>query len=236
MTADLTGRVALVTGANRGIGFEVCRVLGRHGAKVVLASRDSEKGRKAASILQSEGLDVVCRELDITSQDSVAELAAWAEATYGKLDVLVNNAGIMPNKKTVLEATLDEAESMWQVNTLGAWRTSLALLPLMQRNAWGRIVNVSSEAGSMQRMTGVAVAYRVSKAALNAFTRCLAAQVRMDGVLVNAVCPGWVRTEMGGADAARSVEEGAASVMWAVTLDDDGPSGGYYQDGKPLPW
>jgi len=236
MTADLTGRVAVVTGANRGIGLEVCRVLGQRGAKVLLGSRDAEKGRQAASRLQTEGLDVVCHELDVTSQDSVDQLAARVEADHGTLDVLVNNAGIMPNKKSVLEASLDEAESMWQVNTLGAWRTSLALLPLMQRNTWGRIVNVSSEAGSMQRMTGVAVAYRVSKAALNAFTRCLAAEVRMDGVLVNAVCPGWVRTDMGGPDAARSLEEGASSVLWAVTLDDDGPSGGYFQYGKPLPW
>jgi NAD(P)-dependent dehydrogenase (short-subunit alcohol dehydrogenase family) len=236
MGVDLTGRVAIVTGANRGIGLEVCRVLGRHGARVVLAARDAEQGAEAATRLQTEGLDVVSRPLDVTRQDTIDALVEWLEAQHGKLDILVNNAGIMPNKKNVLEAPMDDVEGMWQVNTLGPWRVSLALLPLMQRNRWGRIVNVSSEAGSMQRMTGVAAAYRVSKAALNAFTRCLAAQVRMDGVLVNAVCPGWVRSDMGGPDAARSLEEGAASVMWAVTLDDDGPSGGYFQDGKPLPW
>jgi len=236
MGVDLTGRVAIVTGANRGIGLEVCRVLGRHGARVVLAARDAEQGAEAATRLQTEGLDVVSRPLDVTRQDTIDALVEWLEAQHGKLDILVNNAGIMPNKKNVLEAPMDDVEDMWQVNTLGPWRVSLALLPLMQRNRWGRIVNVSSEAGSMQQMTGVAAAYRVSKAALNAFTRCLAAQVRMDGVLVNAVCPGWVRSDMGGPDAARSLEEGAASVMWAVTLDDDGPSGGYFQDGKPLPW
>jgi NAD(P)-dependent dehydrogenase (short-subunit alcohol dehydrogenase family) len=236
MGVDLTGRVAIVTGANRGIGLEVCRVLGRHGARVVLAARDAEQGAEAATRLQTEGLDVVSRPLDVTRQDTIDALVEWLEAQHGKLDILVNNAGIMPNKKNVLEAPMDDVEGMWQVNTLGPWRVSLALLPLMQRNRWGRIVNVSSEAGSMQRMTGVAAAYRVSKAALNAFTRCLAAQLRMDGVLVNAVCPGWVRSDMGGPDAARSLEEGAASVMWAVTLDDDGPSGGYFQDGKPLPW
>jgi NAD(P)-dependent dehydrogenase (short-subunit alcohol dehydrogenase family) len=142
----------------------------------------------------------------------------------------------MPNKKSVLEASLDEAEEMWQVNTLGVWRTSTALLPLMQRNGWGRIVNVSSEAGSMQRMTGTAAAYRVSKAALNAFTRILAAQVRLDGILVNAVCPGWVHTDMGGPEAPRTLEQGAASIMWAAQLDDDGPTAGFYQDGNPLPW
>jgi NAD(P)-dependent dehydrogenase (short-subunit alcohol dehydrogenase family) len=236
MTVDLTGRVALVTGANRGIGFEVCRALGQHGAEVALGSRDSEKGKIAASTLQAEGLNVVSHQLDVTQQDSVQRLTAWLEANQGRLDVLVNNAGIMPNMKSAIEATLEEVEGMWQVNTVGVWRTSLALLALMRRNRWGRIVNVSSEAGSLQSMNESAAAYRVSKAALNAFTRVLAAQVSPDGILVNSVCPGWVHSDMGGPAAPRTPAQGAASVMWAVTLDDDGPSGGFYRDGKPLPW
>jgi NAD(P)-dependent dehydrogenase (short-subunit alcohol dehydrogenase family) len=236
MTVDLKGRVAVVTGGNRGIGFEVCRALAREGAKVVLGARDEAAGEKAAESLRSEGLDVVSRKLDVTDQASVDALAAWLESEQGRLDVLINNAGIMPNKKNVLEATLDEAEAMWRVNTLGPWRVSLALAPLMRRNGWGRIVNVSSEAGSLQRMIGTAVAYRVSKTALNGFSRSLAAQLRGEGILVNAVCPGWVHTEMGGPEASRTPAEGAASVMWAVQIDDNGPSGGYFQDGKPLPW
>ena len=236
MTIDLKGRVALVTGANRGIGFEVCRSLGRQGASVILGSRDVARGVNAAEQLRSTGLDVVCRQLDVTDQVSVDAMAAWLEAEHGRLDVLVNNAGIMPNKKNVLDAPLSEVEEMWQVNTLGPWRAALALSPLMTQNHWGRIVNLSSEAGSMTRMTGTAAAYRVSKAALNAFTRILASQLQPEGVLVNAVCPGWVHTDMGGPEAPRTLEQGASSVMWAVCLNDDGPTGGFYQDGKPLPW
>jgi NAD(P)-dependent dehydrogenase (short-subunit alcohol dehydrogenase family) len=233
---DLKGRVAVVTGANRGIGFEVCRQLGRLGARVVLGSRDTALGAKAEATLRSEGLDVTAHQLEVTDQQSVDALAAWLEAEYGRLDVLVNNAGIMPNKDRVLEASLDDLEAMWQVNLVGVWRTTKALLPLMQRGGWGRVVNVSSEAGSLTRTNAVATAYRVSKTALNAFTRSLADELRLQGILANAVCPGWVASDMGGPEATRTLEQGAASILWAITLDDDGPSGGFYQDGKPLPW
>jgi NAD(P)-dependent dehydrogenase (short-subunit alcohol dehydrogenase family) len=233
---DLKGRVAVVTGANRGIGFEVCRQLGRLGARVVLGSRDTALGAKAEATLRSEGLDVTAHQLEVTDQQSVDALAAWLEAEYGRLDVLVNNAGIMPNKDRVLEASLDDLEAMWQVNLVGVWRTTKALLPLMQRGGWRRIVNVSSEAGSLTRTNAVATAYRVSKTALNTFTRSLADELRPQGILANAVCPGWVASDMGGPEATRTLEHGAASILWAITLDDDGPSGGFYQDGKPLPW
>jgi NAD(P)-dependent dehydrogenase (short-subunit alcohol dehydrogenase family) len=233
---DLKGRVAVVTGANRGIGFEVCRQLGRLGARVVLGSRDTALGAKAEATLRSEGLDVTSRQLEVTDPQSVDALAASLEAEYRRLDVLVNNAGIMPNKDRVLEASLDDLEAMWQVNLVGAWRTTKALLPLMQRGGWGRIVNVSSEAGSLTRTNAVATAYRVSKTALNAFTRSLADELRLQGILANAVCPGWVASDMGGPEATRTLEQGAASILWAITMDDDGPSGGFYQDGKPLPW
>jgi NAD(P)-dependent dehydrogenase (short-subunit alcohol dehydrogenase family) len=236
VAVDVRGRVALVTGANRGLGFEVCRSLASEGARVILTARDSAKAEAAAKQLRDEGLDVVARQLEVTDQGSVDGLAAWVESDIGRLDILVNNAGIMPNKKDVLEASLAEVEEMWQVNTLGPWRTSLALAHLMVRDGWGRIVNVSSEAASMHRMTGTAAAYRVSKVALNGFTRILASQLKPDGILVNAVCPGWVRTDMGGPDALRSLEDGAASIVWAARLDDDGPTGGFYQDGKELPW
>ena len=236
MPPNLKGRVAVVTGANRGIGFEVCRQLGRLGVRVVLGSRNVARGAEAEAALRSEGLDVIAHQLEVTDQQSVDAFAAWLEAEYGQLDVLINNAGIMPNKKRVLEATLDEVEAMWQVNLIGVWRTTLALLPLMQRGGWGRIVNVSSEAGSIARVNAVATAYRVSKAALNVFTKSLAEELRPQGILANAVCPGWVASDMGGPEATRTLEQGAASILWAVTLADDGPSGGFYQDGKTLPW
>jgi NAD(P)-dependent dehydrogenase (short-subunit alcohol dehydrogenase family) len=237
MTVDLAGRVAVVTGANRGIGFAVCRALGREGAKVVLGARDEAAGKKAAAELQSDGLDVVYRQLDVTNQVSIEALAAWLNSEYGRLDVLVNNAAILPSRRNVLDVPLSEVEETLQVNLLGAWRMTQALAPLMQRNGWGRIVNVSSESASLERMAvATSVSYRVSKTALNALTRTLAPLVRGDGILVNAVDPGWVHTEMGGAGAPRTPEEGAESIMWAVRIDDDGPSGGYFQDGKPMPW
>jgi NAD(P)-dependent dehydrogenase (short-subunit alcohol dehydrogenase family) len=232
----LAGRVAVVTGANRGIGFETCRQLALFGARVVLGSRDVTKGVTAQETLRSEGLDVTAHQLDVTSPTSVDALATWLKAEYGQLDILVNNAGIMPNKKRVLEASLEEVEEMWQVNLVGAWRTTLALLPLMQAGGWGRIVNVSSQAGSLATTNAVATAYRVSKTALNTFTKSLAEELRPQGILANAVCPGWVASDMGGPEATRTLEQGAASILWAVALPDEGPSGGFFQDGKPLPW
>jgi NAD(P)-dependent dehydrogenase (short-subunit alcohol dehydrogenase family) len=236
MAPDLKGRVALVTGANRGIGFAVSRRLAQEGMRVILGSRDPDRGRNAAARLRAEGLEVVALQLDVTGQASVDAAAAWTDATYGRLDVLVNNAGIMPNKAPVLEATLEDAEAMWQVNALAPWRMCRALVPLMQRGGWGRIVNVSSEAGRFDRINAVATAYRVSKAALNAYTKSLAAALQDESILVNAICPGWVASDMGGADATRTLEQGAGSVFWGVNLDDDGPTGGYFQDGTPMPW
>ncbi len=236
MAADLKGRVALVTGANRGIGFAVCRRLGQEGMTVILGSRDESRGEEAAGSLRTEGLDVISRQLDVTDQASVDATAAWLGASYGRLDVLVNNAGIMPNKDSVLDATLEDAEAMWQVNALAPWRVCRAFVPLMLRGGWGRIVNVSSEAGRFDRINAVATAYRVSKAALNAYTKSLAAELHSKGVLVNAVCPGWVASDMGGPEASRTLEQGAESIFWAIALDDDGPAGGFYQDGKPMSW
>jgi len=236
VAADLKGRVALVTGANRGIGFALCRRLGQEGMTVVLASRDQSRGEEAAAKLCEEGLNVVARQLDVTDHASVDAAARWLEATYGRLDVLVNNAGIMPNKASVLEATLEDAEAMWQVNALAPWRVCRGFVPLMLQGEWGRIVNVSSEAGRFDRINAVATAYRVSKAALNAYTKSLASELHPKGVLVNAVCPGWVASDMGGPDASRSLEQGSDSIFWAIALEDDGPTGGFYQDGKPMPW
>jgi NAD(P)-dependent dehydrogenase (short-subunit alcohol dehydrogenase family) len=170
--------------------------------------------------------------LDVTDEATVGPAVAAAE---GRLDVLVNNAGIYPGGRAS-ELDLAVAEEAWQINALGAWRVAEAAIPLMRAAAWGRIVNVSSQAGSLASMDASMPAYNVSKAALNAITRVLAADLHGTGILVNAVCPGWVRTDMGGAGASRSAEEGAASVLWAVDLPDGGPTGGFFRDGRPLPW
>ena len=153
------------------------------------------------------------------------------EAAGGRLDVLVNNAGVYPGGRAS-QIDFDVVEETWQANAAGAWRVAVAAIPYMQAGA--RIVNVSSGAGSLTTMDGSMPAYNVSKAALNAITRVLAAD--LPGILVNSVCPGWVRTDMGGAGASRSVEEGAASVLWAARLGPDGPTGGFFRDGNPVPW
>jgi NAD(P)-dependent dehydrogenase (short-subunit alcohol dehydrogenase family) len=226
--------IALVTGANRGLGFEVVRQLAQRGFATVLGSRDLEKGRAAAEAL--DGLEVDPRRLDVADPDSVRELASGLRDDYGRLDVLVNNAGILYDTwESGLEADLDVVQQALETNLFGAWRTAQACLPLLRRSQHGRVVNVSSGSGSISGMGAGSPAYSVSKAALNALTRILAAELRRDGILVNAVCPGWVATDMGG-PGGRPVEQGAASIMWAVLLPNDGPTGGFFRDGRQLDW
>jgi NAD(P)-dependent dehydrogenase (short-subunit alcohol dehydrogenase family) len=228
-------RVALVTGANRGIGLEVCRQLGTQGWTVLLGARDLEKGKAAADVLLREGVKVRPVQLDVTSIDDAQRLKATVEAEYGVLDVLVNNAAILYDGwQHVSNANLEEARQAFENNTLGPWMMAQVFLPLLRNSQHPRIVNVSSEAGSIERMSPVAPAYSVSKAALNAVTRMLAVELGRPFV-INAVCPGWTDTDMGN-KGGRPVAEGAASVVWAVNLPDDGPTGGFYQDGKLLPW
>jgi NAD(P)-dependent dehydrogenase (short-subunit alcohol dehydrogenase family) len=223
--------VAMVTGANRGIGREVCRQLADLGYTVVLGARDPEKGERAAT-----ELGVQACQLDVANEASVRAAADLVADLFGRCDVLVNNAAILYDTwARASSANLDEIRAALETNLLGAWRTTLAFLPLLRASAHGRIVNVSSEGGSLTSMSGGTPAYSVSKAALNALTRVLAAELRAERILVNAVCPGWTATDMGGRGG-RPVRDGAASVVWAVTLPDDGPTGGFFRDGRPLPW
>lgn len=226
--------VAVVTGANRGIGFEVCRQLAELGYAVVLGSRDAGKGQWAAGRIGHEAIEA-CR-LDVADDRSVLEAAAWVGERYGRCDVLVNNAAIHydPGARAVT-ADLAVVEEAMQTNLYGAWRTIQAFLPLLRSSPHGRIVNVSSEGGSLASMGAGAPAYSISKASLNALTLILAAELRGTGILVNAVCPGWVATDMGG-PGGRPVADGAASVVWGVTLPDDGPTGGFFRDGRSLRW
>jgi NAD(P)-dependent dehydrogenase (short-subunit alcohol dehydrogenase family) len=228
-------RVVLVTGANRGVGQELARQLALRGDVVVLTARDLGKAERTAAALPGHER-VLARRLDVTDPASIQRVAADLDRRYGRLDVLVNNAAIHYDTwQQASTADLRVVREALEVNLLGAWQTSLAFLPLLRRGGHGRIVNVSSEAGSLAIMDGGTPAYNVSKAALNALTRMLAGELRRDRVLVNAVCPGWVATDMGG-PGGRLVAEGAASVLWAVDLPDDGPTGGFYRDGHPLPW
>jgi NAD(P)-dependent dehydrogenase (short-subunit alcohol dehydrogenase family) len=230
-------KVALVTGAYRGIGLEVSRQLARLGFNVLLTARDSRKAEAAALELSAGGLNVVPLQLDVTDDGSVEAARARVEERFGGLDVLVNNAAILYDSwQRASSADFDTVRKAFETNTLGAWRVARAFIPMLRAARGGRIVNVSSEAGSLASMNGSTPAYSVSKVALNALTRMLAAELRGSRVLVNAVCPGWVATEMGGPDAPRTPEEGAAGVVWAATLDDDGPTGGFFRDGEPLAW
>jgi NAD(P)-dependent dehydrogenase (short-subunit alcohol dehydrogenase family) len=225
--------VAVVTGANRGIGVEVCRQLVERGFAVVLGSRDLAKGELAAKQLPG---NASARQLDVADQGSVDAAAAWVAEQYGRCDALVNNAGVdYDTDAMAASADLARVHRAMETNLFGAWRTCLALLPLLRVSPHGRIVNVSSGEASLADMEAGAPAYHVTKAALNALTRTLAAELRDSTVLVNAVSPGWTATDMGGGGG-RPIAEGAASIVWGVTLPDNGPTGGFFQEGQPLAW
>jgi NAD(P)-dependent dehydrogenase (short-subunit alcohol dehydrogenase family) len=230
----LMERVALVSGGNRGIGREVARQLLDNGYTVVVGSRDLSRGEAVA---QELGDGAVATQLDITDEDSVRAAVSSIERDFGRLDVLVNNAGITDGwGATATEADFDRVREVLDTNLFGSWRLANAVLPLMRRNGYGRIVNVSSGMGQLSDMGGHSPGYRVSKTGLNALTRMLTAELGSENILVNSVCPGWVRTDMGGANARLSVEEGADTPVWLATLPDDGPTGGFFRNRQPIPW
>lgn len=230
-------RVALVTGANRGIGQEVVRQLAREGFVALLGARDLAKGKEATEKIVAKGLEIHAVQLDVSDEGSVQRAVADAHERFGRIDVLVNNAAILYDDwQKGLDADFTQVRDALETNLVGAWRMCKACAPRMRKQRFGRIVNVSSESGSLAAMGAGTPAYSISKAGLNALTRILAAELRGSGILVNSVCPGWVRTDMGGKNALRSVAEGARGILWAATLPDDGPTGGFFRDGKPLPW
>ena len=227
-------QVALVSGGNRGIGREVARQLAGKGLAVVLGSRDLGKGEAVAKDI---GDGVVATQLDVTDEESIRSAISFVEREFGRLDVLVNNAGITDGwSGTAADAGFDRVKDVLETNLFGSWRLAKAALPLMRRNGYGRIVNVSSGMGQLSDMGGHSPGYRVSKTGLNALTRMLTAELGNENILVNSVCPGWVRTDMGGANARRSIEQGADTPVWLATLPDDGPAGGFFRDRAPIPW
>lgn len=234
-------RTALVSGANRGIGFEIARGLARLGVLAVIGARDPKDGLAAAEKLQSEGLDVPVVALDVDNADSAGAAVAEVKRLYGRLDILVNNAGILIDEPGGFKASLfdlkaDTLRQTMETNLLGPIRLIQAAAPLMREQEYGRIVNLSSGAGQLAEMGSGYPAYRMSKTALNALTRIAANELAGGNIKVNAMCPGWVRTEMGGSEATRTPEEGADTAVWLATLPDDGPTGGFYRDRKPIAW
>lgn len=240
------GKIALVTGANKGIGFETARQLGKLGITVLLAARDSAKGEQAAATLKAEGLNVTPIRLDVTDSASIAAAAKQVEAEYGKLDILVNNAGINlesfeDKPSTTSQETLRKT---FDANFFGTIEVTQAFLPLVLKSEAGRIVNLSSILGSLTEHSDpksfvsnvIMLGYNSSKTALNAFTVHLAQELKETPVKVNAAHPGWVKTDMGGEGAQMELEDGAKTSVELATLAADGPSGGFFHLGQTLGW
>jgi NAD(P)-dependent dehydrogenase (short-subunit alcohol dehydrogenase family) len=234
-------KVALVTGANRGLGFEACRQLAQRGFVVLLTSRDEAQGIEAAGVLCDEGLAIRHHVLDVTQTDHVERVRDKVVDEYGRLDVLVNNAGVLldAEEASILDVPIDRIAATLDVNFYGPLHMIRAFVPLMKANNYGRIVNVSSIGGSLSLMStlrGRIAGYRISKAALNAVTRLAAGAVKDYDIKVNSMCPGTIKTRMGGANAPRSSAQGAETIVWLATLPASGPSGKFFKDRKPLDW
>ena len=230
-------RVALITGANRGLGLETGRQLLAQGLNVVLSGRDEGALDRAAASLSSAPYRVMTVRMDVVDVGSIRAAHAAVARGFGHVDVLVNNAGVLiAENDDVLSIPSEAYRRTFETNVFGVIEVCRVFAPAMARAGYGRIVNVSSGAGQLATMSTYAPAYSMSKTALNAFTRILAHTYRAKGVLVNAVDPGWVRTDMGGASAPRSPSEGADTITWLATLPDDGPSGGFFHDRRAIEW
>ncbi|MGG0589656.1 SDR family oxidoreductase [Priestia megaterium] len=230
-------KVALVTGGNRGIGYELVRQLARDGFKVILTSRNSETGRKAVQKLKDSHLEVSYVVMDISNEASILKAAATVSEQYGRLDVLINNAGIYLDKNQKL-VNMDPSilEKTLATNFFGAYHVIRSFIPLMEQQSYGRIINVSSEYGAMSEMSSPGVgAYKLSKLILNGLTQLIAAESTKD-IKINAVDPGWVSSDMGGPSAPRTPEQAARSILWLATIGTEGPSGGFFKDEKQIDW
>ena len=268
-------KIAVVTGANRGIGFEVCRQLAKLGILVVLTSRDEKKGLEACKKLEQQELTVRYFQLDVTHAASVSRLVSFLQKEFGRCDILVNNAGVFLDKNgpedidfpSIFSARIDVIRQTLETNVYGPILLCQALIPLMKKNNYGRVVNISSGMGQLCDMNGGYPGYRISKAAINCVTRILTDElltfsllnrmpnlqmpleleaedlagskkrsIKGNNILVNSVCPGWVKTDMGGSGATRTVQEGADTIVWLATLPNGGPGGKFFRDRKEIPW
>ena len=230
-------RLGIVTGGNRGIGFEVCRQLGRFDYRVILTARDPVKGQAATLALTDKGFPVLFHQLDITNEASIVALRKFVVKEFDCLDVLVNNAGIyLKGDNSVMTLNLDILHRTLETNLFGTLRMCQTFIPLMRKKNYGRVVNVSSTMGQHAKMRDMSAAYHLSKDTLNALTQMVASSIHGKDILINAYCPGWVRTEMGGPHATRSLEEGADTIVWLATLPSGGPNGGFFKDRKRIEW
>jgi NAD(P)-dependent dehydrogenase (short-subunit alcohol dehydrogenase family) len=230
-------RVAVVTGANRGMGLETCRALLRLGLRVVMTGRDEEDIQRARAGFKDAEANLIAVRMDVTDPESIRAAHRVIVSEMDRVDVLVNNAAILLHESSsVLSIPAEGFQQTFDTNLFGVIEVCRAIVPSMAERRYGRVVNVSSGAGQLARMSTYAPAYSMSKAALNALTRILAATYRGRGVLANAVDPGWVRTDMGGRSAPRSLAQGVDTTVWLATLPDDGPTGGFFHDRRPVDW
>ncbi|MFI5134545.1 MAG: SDR family oxidoreductase [Chitinophagales bacterium] len=226
-------KIAVITGANRGIGFEVCRQLARIGFTVVLTARDEFKGSKAAENLVEENLPVEFHQLDVTDEAGIEQLAHFIGEKFGKLDLLVNNAGIISNGKSISTASLEEIRAVIETNYFGPLMLSKALIPPLKKSNDARIINLSTGMGVWNDLNGTYAGYRLSKVGLNALTAMFANDLLNSKIKVNSVCPGWVRTEMGGPGAPRNVEQGADTITWLAEMKNI-PTGKFFRNRKEI--
>lgn len=243
--SNKVSKIALVTGANKGLGFEISKQLAKQGIQVILGARDIAKGQEAADKLKQQGLDVYPLTLDINNAESIQSAVDAIKEKFGALDILVNNAGVMLDWTTsVFDVDLNTVTQTLQTNLYGSFRLCQLCIPLMKASGYGRIVNMSSTLGSLTDMSDpnshydgvLSPSYRLSKTALNAVTALFAKELRGTNILINSACPGWVQTDMGSEAAPLSVEEGADTPVWLATLPDGGPNGGFFNSRKPVSW
>ena len=227
-------KIAVVTGANRGLGLATAQKLADLDFEVIFAVRDIEKLGSTISELKARAKAVHALVLDVSSEDSLKNFADEVEKKWGRVDVLINNAGVYLDRSGVTLAK--QLRDTFETNVLGPYILSQRFLPLMAKKGYGRVVNVSSGMGQLSEMGGGSPAYRISKTALNAVTKVMSVDYKADGVLVNAVCPGWVKTDMGGAGATRTLEQGIDTIVWAATLPDGAPTGSLFRDRKMISW
>lgn len=229
-------KIAIVTGASRGIGKQVALELGKKGIFVICASRKEEDSQKTVQEIRGSGGEAEARALDVSKPESVSKFLNEVLKKHPRIDILVNNAGIYLDQGSISNTTLEKLQGTLDTNLIGPFLLSQGILPVMKKNGYGRIVNLSSGMGQLSDMGSGYAAYRISKTAINALTRILQAESEGKNIKANSVCPGWVRTDMGGESATRSVEHGAETVVWAATLDDSGPSGSFLRDKKKIEW
>lgn len=241
-------KVAFITGANRGLGFEIAQQLGKQGMHIILGTRDPDKGRAALDKLSTDGIQAECVGIDVSDSASIATAAQAVAGKHEHLDVLVNNAGLLNDYGvTASQLPLDDLRASFETNFFGAFETTQKLLPLIRKSPAGRIVNMTSDLGSLTAMgdpehpqfAAYAAGYQASKCALNVLTRQFAKELSHTQIKVNSASPGVCRTDMGGEDAPLSVEQGAATAVWLATLDAGGPTGRFFSstlEGAEHPW